>query len=169
MQKKIIKTPYFVSQQLFWSKFQRFLLGVKKDPDFEVKFATKIANSSNRDFYAKRILDTIDHIDSEEKVDYIINATRALCWDRISNDEYFRICAIIRRCYYEDLIFVKNNYSEDKLFAKDIIVTELEACGLMTLTIVGGGSIADTEPPKTHQFNQLAELLYKNSLAYEKD
>lgn len=81
---RIIKSPWFLGQQIFWNNFKKFLCGIKSDPEFEAKFATKITNSPKRNNYAIKIIKTIDDIDDEEKVDWIINATRSLCWDNIS-------------------------------------------------------------------------------------
>jgi hypothetical protein len=165
---KVANAPFILQQYCFWNKFERFVRGVRIDEDFSIKFATKITNSDKRDYYAKRIVETIDKIDDDEKVDLIINATRALCWERISDEEYFRICSIIRRCYIADLNFIKSEYPNWG-HSGDVHVVELVSNGLMIKTIFAGGSWGEqNDIIPDCQFTQLATLIYDNCLNYEK-
>ena len=142
-----------IQQEVFWNKFYKFLKDIKSDPDFEAKFAAKIANAENRNDYAKRIITIIDKIEEDQKIDYIINATRALCWDSISKSEYFRICRAITNCYIDDLDFVKQKFHPTNEFKADICTIELEANAMMYRANLG-----ESEYP--YVFTPLAELVY---------
>jgi len=165
----IVSVPYHASQNIFWRKFCKFIEGVYSSSEFARRFAETITNTPHRDRYSTKIMQIINQIDEDEKVDYIVNATRALCWGRISTSEYFRICLAIQRCFFEDLMFVRDNYS-DSLFAEDMVVSELKSCGLMYQPGSDGGDFSfDDSSIKNHRFTPLAELVYKFSLAYDID
>ena len=120
--KNLISLPHLIHQEIFWNKFTKFVKGIKSDPTFEAKFATKIANAEDRSEYAKRIITILEKIEEEQKVDYILNATRALCWDQIDRSVYFRICRAIENVYIDDLNFVFDNYDDKEHFSEDMTV-----------------------------------------------
>ncbi len=165
---KLIKLPHLISQEVFWGKFKKFAMGIKSDPTFEAKFATKIANTENRDDFAKRIIAILDKIEEEQKVDYIINATRAFCWDQIDRIVYFRICRAVEKTYIEDLLFLKNNYAPDRLFPENITVEELTAVGIMRLSVLDDGTLNPDYVPETHSFTDFGKLVFDKALNYER-
>lgn len=166
--KNLISLPHLIQQELFWNKFYKYIMGIKQDPNFEVKFAKKIATTKDRNEFSRRIISIIDKIEETRKIDYIINATRALCWNQITRSEFFRICHVIEKVYIDDLIFILENYNPEKYFAEDITVTELTSFGLMWQEIYCGGSIGSNEVPKTHVFTDFGKLVYDNALNYER-
>ncbi len=166
--KNLIALPHLIQQELFWKKFYKYIMGIKEDPKFAVKFAEKITNAEDRSEFSRRIISIVDKIEETEKIDFIINATRALCWNRITRSEFFRICHAIEKVYIDDLIFILENYSPKKHFAEDISVTELTSFGLMWQEIYGSGSLGSNEVPKTHIFTDFGKLVYNNALNYEK-
>ena len=166
--KNIMSLPHLIHQEIFWSKFTKFAIGIKSDPTFAAKFATKIANAENRNEYAKRIITILEKIEEEQKVDFILNATRALCWDQISRSVYFRICRAIENVYIDDLKFVIESYDEKEYFSEDMTVAELTSHGLMRQEIVGGGTADPNYVPKTHVFTELGKLVYDMALNYER-
>ena len=166
--KNLVSLPHLIQQELFWNKFYKYIMGIKEDSKFAVKFATKIANTEDRNEFSRRIISIVDKIEETRKIDYIINATRALCWNQITRSEFFRICHAIEKVYIDDLIFILENYNPKKYFAEDITVTELTSFGLMWQEIYGGGSIGSNEVPKTHVFTDFGKLVYDNALNYER-
>ena len=166
--KNLISLPHLIHQEIFWNKFTKFVKGIKSDPSFEAKFATKIANAEDRAEYAKRIITILEKIEEEQKVDYIINATRALCWDQIDRSVYFRICRAIENVYIDDLNFVFDNYDDKEYFAEDMTVAELTSHGLMRQEINDAGTLDPNYVAKTHVFTELGKLVYDNALNYER-
>ena len=166
--KNLISLPHLIHQEIFWNKFTKFVKGIKSDPSFAAKFATKIANAEDRAQYAKRIITILEKIEEEQKVDYIINATRALCWDQIDRSVYFRICRTIENVYIDDLNFVLKNYDDKEHFSEDMTVAELTSHGLMRQEIFDGGTADPNYVAKTHVFTELGKLVYDNALNYER-
>ena len=166
--KNLISLPHLIHQEIFWNKFTKFVKGIKSDPSFEAKFATKIANAEDRAEYAKRIITILEKIEEEQKVDYIINATRALCWDQIDRSVYFRICRTIENVYIDDLNFVLKNYDDKEHFPEDMTVAELTSHGLMRQEIYDAGTLDPNYVAKTHVFTELGKLVYDNALNYER-
>jgi len=166
--KNLISLPHLIQQEIFWNKFTKFVKGIKSDPNFAAKFAKKIATAEDKNEYAKRIIAILEKIEEEEKVDYIINATRALCWDRITRSEYFRICRAIENIYIDDLKFVFENFEAKKYFAEDITVSELASNGLMRQEVYDGENFDQNYVPKTHAFTELGKLVYDIALNYER-
>lgn len=166
--KNLISLPHLIHQEIFWNKFTKFVKGIKSDPFFAAKFATKIANAEDRAEYAKRIITILEKIEEEQKVDYIINATRALCWDQIDRSVYFRICRTIENVYIDDLNFVLKNYDDKEHFSEDMTVAELTSHGLMRQEIFDGGTADPNYVAKTHVFTELGKLVYDNALNYER-
>lgn len=166
--KNLLSLPHLIQQEIFWNKFTKFVKGIKSDPTFEAKFATKIANAEDRSEYAKRIITILEKIEEEQKVDYILNATRALCWDQIDRSVYFRICRAIENVYIEDLKFVFDNYDEKEYFAEDMTIAELTSHGLMRQEINDAGTLDPNYVAKTHVFTELGKLVYDMALNYER-
>lgn len=161
--KAIVSSPFFIREQLFWQNFERFLNGID---DCKKGFSEKISEDDNKEENAKRIIRIIDDLDTDNKVDYIINATIALCKDKLSLDEYFRVCRAIENCYISDLKFVKLSYDDSKLYPDSITVQDLTSNGLMDQVIYGGGSSDDNYIPDTHMFTELAYMVYKYAIIY---
>jgi hypothetical protein len=166
--KNLISLPHLIHQEIFWHKFTKFVKGIKSDPTFEAKFATKIANAEDRSEYAKRIITILEKIEEEQKVDYILNATRALCWDQIDRSVYFRICRAIENVYIDDLNFVFDNYDDKEYFAEDMTVAELTSHGLMRQEINDAGTLDPNYVAQTHVFTELGKLVYDMALNYER-
>ena len=175
--KNLISLPHLIQQEIFWNKFYKFIKNIKTDPEFEAKFAAKIANAENKYDYARRIITIIDKIEEEQKIDYIINATRALCWDNISYNQYFRICLAIEKTFIDDLLFIKKNYDKNACFPGTIEAVSLTLNGLMyqyinvapTLAQIANPSEINDNAPKTHRFTELGSWVYNMALNYEKD
>lgn len=165
--KAIMSSPFFIREQLFWQNFEQFLSGIDTDLEAKVKFSEVISKDGSKEDNAKRIIRIIDGLDTSEKVKYMINTTRALCLELLKNDEYFRVCHAIKNCYVGDLNFVKQNYSDKKLFPENTTVYELTSNGLMRQAVIDGGSFDDNYIPETYVFTELAYWVYKYALTFD--
>jgi len=93
--KTILSSPFFIREHLFWQRFERFLKGLDFYLGDKIKFSEKISRDGKKEENAKRIIYLFDKIDSDEKVDYIINVSRALCAEIIDLNKYFRLIQAI--------------------------------------------------------------------------
>ena len=130
------KSPFFIQNELFWNKFSRFLNGVFIDENARSKMAVKIESVGDKKDNAIRLIDAIERSDSLRKVDYLINATRCLLADYIDLTKYFRICRAVSETLLEDLMYLREHISEDKL-AYSEEVQGLISAGLMYMSYVG--------------------------------
>ena len=101
------KSPFFIREQIFWTKFEAFLDGVYLDENDRDKLRTKLVEDGNAKDNAFRLLDSIDRAETKQKINYLINATRCLLVNFINRSEYFRICHAITHTLDEDLVFLR--------------------------------------------------------------
>lgn len=113
-------TPLQIRENIYLNKFIKFVQGVEdiqENLQESVKLSEKLfSDEENGNDNAIRILNCIEKIDSEKKVDYMISATRSFLLNMIDVEEYFRILKVITETLYEDLLFLKENIIKtDKL------------------------------------------------------
>ena len=75
---------------------------------------------------------------------------------------------MIKNVYYEDLIFLKENFRKGRFFKNDITVQALTLNNLMYAAVLGGGTSNLNEMSETHTFTELGCLVCEYSLNYEK-
>ena len=124
------RSAFALRDKIFWIKFEKFLAGVFTSEEQKAKFAAKLASEGNKNDNAMRLLSCIEKSDAEKKIDYLINASRSLCADFITLEQYFRICHIISQSVLEDLKFAADNLS-DNAFTYSLQIQGLLATGLV--------------------------------------
>jgi hypothetical protein len=72
----------------------------------------------NNDFLS-RVINIIDKLEEESKVEYVVNLFRALSLDFIDKDEFFRLNRILTNVISEDLDYLKKHI-EDKKIPEDV-------------------------------------------------
>lgn len=66
-------SPFFIRDQLFWSKLEMFLNGVYIEDEDRAKLCAKLtANGKKHDTQA-RLIECIDRAETESKIQYLIN------------------------------------------------------------------------------------------------
>lgn len=108
----IAKSPFFVREQLFWSKIEAFLNGVYLDGDDCAKLRAKLTECGEKGDNPCRLAECIDRAETQQKIRYLINATRCLLTDFIDLSTYFRICHAVTHTLEEDLCFLRNHIRE---------------------------------------------------------
>lgn len=107
---QIGKMPILIRDAFYWNKFYMFVTGVRKIEDDlgkSVKLSSKLFdNPKNREQNGMRLLGYVDKADSEQKVNYYINATRSLLMGCIGNTDYFRIMKAVSETLNEDLEYL---------------------------------------------------------------
>lgn len=154
----IAKAPFFISNKLFWVKFERFLQGVYMDEDSRLKMGAKLASIGDRNDNAIRLLSVIEYTDSLRKIDFLINASRCLQVGFISLPLYFRICQIVSSTVLEDLLFLRDHINDSDL-PYTLEIQGLLSSGLMYMSHVG-------EEP-AYSFTPIALEVDRYAVSYE--
>ena len=156
-----------VRNALFYNKLEKFVNGMMSDEAL-IKLADKLGTMDydEKVNFNKRLIVSIEKIDEEEKIDYIVNASRAFTWDLITKDDFFRICLTIERCYFGDLKWTEKNYNKSFKSEGNTTIFELLNNGIMTIQTnsIYSGTLDLTT---YYMFSSFAKILYENSLAYE--
>lgn len=128
------KMPILIKDAIYWNKFYMFIMGVKKIEDDlgqSVKLSSKLFdNPKNRKQNGMRLLGYVDRADSEQKINYYINATRSLLMGSIDNTNYFRIMKAISETLSEDLEYLVENVTTSKVIKGNMQILALERSGL---------------------------------------
>ena len=74
--------------------------------DDKRKLIGKMSSEKEKQKVGKKIINLIGKVDTDKKLAYIINATKAWIGDIIDRPQYFRICHIISASPDEDLQFL---------------------------------------------------------------
>lgn len=162
--------PFALKEMIFWGKFERFLLGTFKDEDDRLKMAAKFAETGNRDENAYRLVQCIDRVDSMQKVDYLVNATRSVLAGYIDLPMYFRICQAVTNALLEDLHFLRDNirkvnggrttFESKKFLTYSFSVQGLQLVGLTDMNYVSQDGILQ------YGFTDLAEYVDRFSVSF---
>ena len=148
------RSAFALRDKIFWIKFEKFLAGVFTSEEQKAKFAAKLASEGNKNDNAMRLLSCIEKSDAEKKIDYLINASRCLCADFITFEEYFRICHIITQSVLEDLKFIAENLSDSE-FVYSLPIQGLLATGLVMQTTYS----FEPDGVQKYNFTPLAKLI----------
>lgn len=156
----IVKGPFFIREQLFWTKLEAFLNGVYLDSDDCEKLRVKLTECGEKDDNPRRLIECIDRSETQQKIRYLINATRCLLTDFIDLDTYFRICHAITHTLEEDLCYLRNNIKNSDLPYNQFTQGLLSA-GLMYQSVIDGNG------DQKYSFTPIAEIVNKFAVSYD--
>ena len=156
----IAKSPFFIREQLFWTKMEAFLNGVYLDEDDRAKLRAKLAEDGENQDNALRLVESIDRAETQQKIRYLINATRCLLTDFIDRPTYFRICHALTHTLEEDLTFLEDRIKESDL-SYSSCVQGLLTSGLMYQ------SVMDANGDQKYSFTPMAELVDRYAVSYD--
>ena len=151
-------SPFFLREQMFWSKLDAFLNGVYLDEEDCAKLRAKLVGDGKKGDTPRRLIECIDKVESEQKIQYLINATRCLLVNFIDRPEFFRICHAITHTLEEDLSFLGEHIKETDL-PYDTYVQGLYTAGLMYISVAG--------EEQRYAFTPLAEMVDQYAVSYE--
>ena len=156
----LTKSPFFIREQLFWTKMEIFLNGVYLSEDDCEKLSVKLTKDGEKDDNAFRLVESIDKAETQQKIRYIINATRCLLKELIDRSTYFRICHAITNTLDEDLVFLGAHISEENipysLYTQGLFVT-----GLMYQSVIDGNG------EQKYSFTSIAKIVDRYAVSYE--
>lgn len=128
---KVAGTCFLIPNALFVTKLTGFLNGVELSEKDREKMRKKLGPDGSSE-YAHRLVELINQCESERKVKYLSNATRALIDDCIDRQLYFRVCNVVTQLIEEDLVFLRDHVLEgDRTYPYSIEVQSLASMGLM--------------------------------------
>lgn len=152
-------SPAFIREQLFLMKLEKFLSGVFLNEDDRNLLQKRLSENGMADENAVRIIECIDKIDSQRKVQYLINATRSLMNDAIDRISYFRICHVIKNTLEEDLLFLTQHIDAKCVLYNDSVQGLLNI-GLMYQSVI------DVKNEQKYSFTPFAGVLYQFAINY---
>ena len=154
----LAKLPASAKTVLFYVNFDRFLTGVNYNPETQRAFQEFLNHENKRQENSKRIIQFIDEMDSDFKVDALINLTQSVSYKFITKREYFKLSKIIENMIIEDLEYLKENLKrgifQETYFGEDLI-QEVISTGLIYDVDNGG-----------YAFSKMAFHLDKFGLSY---
>ena len=74
----IAKSPFYIREQLFWSKLETFLNGIYLEESDRAILRAKLAENGNSNENALRLVASIDRAETMQKIQYLVNVTRGL-------------------------------------------------------------------------------------------
>lgn len=148
----LAKSPFLLREQIFWTKMEAFLNGIYLHEDDRAKLCARIIeNGENRD-NSLRLVESIDRAETQQKIQYLINATRCLLSDFIDRPTFFRICHIVTHTLDEDLVFL-SKYIKETDILYNATVQGLLTSGLMYQSVI------DSKGEQKYSFTPLAEIV----------
>lgn len=160
----VIEAPTTIRRSIFISNITRFLNSLDLTEKQQKELREALEENGRAVENVNRILLCIDKIETDKKIDFVINATKALSNKEISLSDYFRICQIVSNTLEEDLIYLKEHILNEDKIRNDVPyntnVQGLLTSGLMyqTLLRLNGG--------QGYYFTNIAVLVDRYALSY---
>lgn len=167
LMQRIITFPISLREQYFWVKFYDFLKGTYSSEECAISLYDKLfGTEEDKKRNSMRLVEAIGKIETEENLQFMINATRSLSIGLISNSDYFRIVKAVTETLYEDLIYLSKHITEQKEFRGNMNVLSLARSGLMI--DAGIDANADVEN-QIYVFSSLGRLVDQYAISFEND
>ena len=137
--KQISQMPFLIKDAYYWSKFYLFVTGIK-NAEIELGKGVKLCNKlfdtpKNKRQNGMRLLGYIDKADSEQKINYYVNATKSLLLGLINNTDYFRIMKALMETLNEDLEYLADIAIKEDVHRGNVQLLALERSGLVLQAI----------------------------------
>ena len=156
----LTKSPFFIREQLFWAKMEAFLNGVYLNEDDCANLRAKLTEDGEKGDNPYRLVECIDKAETQQKIHYLINATRCLLTNFIDLPTYFRICHAVTHTLDEDLLFLKRHIRESD-FPYSVYAQGLLTSGLMYQSVI------DANGDQKYSFTPIAEQVDRFAVSYD--
>lgn len=123
--REIAGAIYSIPTILFLDKFKRFLSGTFKNYDEQLRLADKLRNT-DKDYSQniKNIIQIINQLEDDKKVDYYSSLTRCLLLTDLTVDFYFYLAKCLSSCTTYELEYIRKLSYRSNL-DRDFINTSL--------------------------------------------
>lgn len=155
----LAKSPFLLREQIFWMKMEAFLNGTYLHEDDRAKLCAKLTENGENRENSLRLVESIDRAETQQKIQYLINATRCLLSDFIDRQTFFRICHIVTHTLEEDLVFLSKHIKEADILY-NATVQGLLTSGLMYQSVI------DSKGEQKYSFTPLAEIVDRFAISY---
>ena len=163
----IVKSPFSLRDQFFWNRFYNFLRGVYLSPDDAIALSSKLfANDNDKKRNGMRIFEYIGKIDTDDTLQFMINATRSFLLGLIKISDYFRIAKALTDSLYEDLIYLSEHITEADEIQGNIQVLALSRAGLMIEAGIDGNEDVENQ---YYVFTTLGRLVDRYAISFENE
>lgn len=166
--KQIAKMPFLIKDACYWSKFHLFVTGVKsaeKELGKGVKLSNKLFNTSkNKRQNGMRLLGYIDKADSEQKINYYVNATKSLLLGLIDNTGYFRIMKALMETLNEDLEYLADIAIKEDVYRGNMQLLALERSGLVLQAVFDANESVENQ---SYVISSLGKYVDRFAVSFE--
>lgn len=166
--KQIAKMPFLIKDAYYWSKFHLFVTGVKsaeKELGEGVKLSNKLFNTSkNKRQNGMRLLGYIDKADSEQKINYYVNATKSLLLGLIDNTGYFRIMKALMETLNEDLEYLADIAIKEDVYRGNMQLLALERSGLVLQAVFDANESVENQ---SYVISSLGKYVDRFAVSFE--
>ena len=151
------RAPFLYRDRLFWERIDKFFDGAILSEEDKIKFINKLSDSKKSKDNMKRVINGIEKLETDKKVNYLIKISRDLIDDKIDLSTYFHIYNVIIRTLDEDLKFLAENITKKEI-SYNMNVEGLFSVGLVgRYNTFGNGILEDS----SFYFTPLARLVSK--------
>lgn len=158
----IINSPFFLREQIFWTKFEMFLTGVHTSDEDRANFSRFLTEDGTKRDNSHRLLACIERAETKDKIQYLINASRSLSAGFIDLSNYFRVCHQITHNLDEDLCFLKENLTNTNI-SYSYSIEGLLSSGLIYQS---GIDANEGHEGQSYAFTSIAEIVDRFALSY---
>lgn len=113
-----------------------------------------------------RIVEVIGKNETEDSLQFVINATKSVLLGLISTTDYFRIIKAITDTLLEDLLFLSENITKNSRFKGNTQVLALERSGLM---IMAGIDANEGVESQSYVFTTFGKMVDQYALSFENE
>lgn len=108
------KLLWQIPNALFWDKMFRFMTSTFSDYEYQIKMCKKFQKDNKKyKEFVKKLIQVIEKLDFDEKVDWFANLTRSFLMELINEDEYFKLSFALRQVSSQDLLYLKMLVNEN--------------------------------------------------------
>lgn len=160
---RVISAP----DDLFLRKFNKFLQSTFLDVKWQLKATRMFDTLQTRQDYAQRLLNIIQAIDDEKKIDYLANLTKALLEELIDQPLYFKLINILQHITREELNYLNENINHN--VAANLYTTALKSYNLVVSFVLPRDDKAQEALDDYHEnyeFTPLALCMVKFAMRF---
>lgn len=168
--KQIAQMPFLIRDAYYWSKFNLFVTGIK-NAEIELGKGIKLSNKlfdtpKNKRENGMRLLGYIDKADSEQKINYYINATRSLLLGLINNTDYFRIMKALMETLNEDLEYLAHIATKEDVHRGNMQLLALERSGLVLQAVFDANESVENQ---SYVISSMGKYVDRFAVSFEDD
>ncbi|WP_010241520.1 hypothetical protein [Clostridium arbusti] len=163
----LFKTGKSIRDYLLMEKLCAFLTNIEDIPQDKInKFINKLENEKNITKIGIKILQIIDRLDDTRKAELIGKLFKVLLDEEINSSQYFRLCYIIDKCYYDDIFQLKyidedgSITSHNKQIDNEIL-ENLFSNGLLSSKGIDEGTFENTYGGTIYVLNDYSKILIR--------